>query len=335
MSTSVVSWCRDYLSHRQQCVKIEEARSSYKTISYGVPQGSILGPLFFIMYVNDLMRLFDDDIVHIIMYADDTVIYYADSDISTACSRVEQSLSKLHKWCAANKLTINVKKTQHMLVTPNRAMCQNVPYQVKMGDSTLQNVNTYNYLGVIIDNELLLTEFLKQKCNKINQRLYQFAKMRKFLTSHLANTLYKQVILPLFDYADFLIDGGPMYYIRKIDNLHEKAVKIIDCNKHRIDDLNVLENVYFLERPERWRKEHHCMIKYRLSKFGENIDTYRPTIRLRSRKKVKFKSNKRNLEKILKSPLYRGIKLWDMIPESIQRSLTKVKFKRLIKGLHL
>ena len=67
----------------------------------------------------------------------------------------------------------------------------------------------------------------------------------------------------------------------------------------------------------------------------ENVDTYRPTIRLRSREKVKFKSNKRNLEKILKSPLYRGIKLWDMIPESIQRSLTKVKLKRLIKGLHL
>ena len=112
--------------HRQQCVKIEEARSSYKTISYGVPQGSILGPLFFIMYVNDLMRLSDDDIAHILMYADDTVIFYADSDISTACSRVEQYLSKLHEWCNANKLTIHVKKTHHMLVTPNRAMFQNV-----------------------------------------------------------------------------------------------------------------------------------------------------------------------------------------------------------------
>ena len=60
----------------------------------------------------------------------------------------------------------------------------------------------------------------------------------------------KQVVLPLFDYADFIIGGGPMYYMRKIDNLHDKAVKIIDCNKHKNDDLNVLENVYFLERPD-------------------------------------------------------------------------------------
>ena len=70
-------------------------------------------------------------------------------------------------------------------------MCQNVPYQVKKGDSILQNINTYDYLDVIINNDFLLTGFLKRKCNKINQRLYQFAKMWKYLTSHLANTLNK------------------------------------------------------------------------------------------------------------------------------------------------
>ena len=66
-----------------------------------------------------------------------------------------------------------------------------------------------------------------------------------------------------------------------------------------------------------------------------NLDEYRPTIRLRSKKKVKFKKGKRNLEKKLKSPSYLGVKLWDMIPDGIQRSITKVKFKSMIKTVKL
>ena len=90
-----------------------------------------------------------------------------------------------------------------------------------------------------------------------------------------------------------------------------------------------------LDSPIRRRKEHHCLITYRLSKIGGNIDEYGPAIRLRSRKKVKFKKYKRNLQKILKSPLYLGVKLWDMIPDGIQRSITKVKFKTLLKSVPL
>ena len=107
--------------------------------------------------------------------------------------------------------------------------------------------------------------------------------MRKFITSHIAVTLYKQAILPLFDYADFVIDSSSNYYVKKLNRLHEKAVRLIDCNIHRKDDINVLENVYMLDPPQWRRKEHHCMIMYRLSKHRGNIDEYRPTIRLRSR----------------------------------------------------
>ena len=71
-------------------------------------------------------------------------------------------------------------------------------------------------------------EFLKSKCDKINLRLYQLSKMRKYITSNIACTLYKQAILPVFDYADFQIDSGPGYYIRKMDTLHEKAIQLID-----------------------------------------------------------------------------------------------------------
>ena len=335
LSPGVITWCCDYLSHRRQRVKIENHISDNISVNYGVPQGSILGPLFFIMYVNDLLSMFGQDMSRILLYADDTVIYYADREANVACSEVERGLNIVHNWCETNKLTINVKKTKHMLVSPRHIKNGSVTVNVKMGDIELENVCIYNYLGVMIDNTLSFGEFLKSKCNKINQRLYQLSKMRKFITSDIACTLYKQAILPLFDYADFLIDSGPNYYVKKIDALHEKALQLIDCKKSKNVDLQLLETMYKLMTPSRRRKEHHCSIMYGLSVRGENIDEYRPTIRLRSRRKVKFKNHRRNLEKIKKSPFFRGLKLWDMIPDNIQRSVTKFKFKMGLRYIAL
>ena len=122
------------------------------------------------------------------------------------------------------------------------------------------------------------------------------------------------MIIPLLDYADFLIDSGPTYYIRRIDRLHEKALRLIDCKKHRNADVQALGHIYHIDPPIKRRHEHHSAIMYRLSRQEGNLDKYRPPIKLRSRNKVKFKQNKRNLEGFLKSPLCRGIKLWNMIP---------------------
>ena len=96
---------------------------------------------------------------------------------------------------------------------------------------------SYNYLGVVIDDMLNFNEFLKEKCDKINIRLYQLIKMRKFITADIASIIYKQVIVPLLDYADFLIDSGPAYFIRRIENLHNKALRVIDCKKHKTDNI--------------------------------------------------------------------------------------------------
>ena len=335
LGRDVLDWCKDYFAYRKQCVKIENVSSGKKDMKYGVPQGSILGPLFFIIYVNDLLSLFDQKTVQILLYADDTVVYFAHEDPHIACTTVVNALSKIQHWCNQNKLTINTKKTKHMLVAPTSMRELSPQIDVKMGDTTLDNVAMYCYLGVIIDNALTFNEFLKGKCDKINLRLYQLIKMRKYITSDIACTIYKQVILPLMDYADFLIGSGPAYYIKQLGNLHEKALRLIDCMKHKKLDASGLERLLKLESPKRRRYQHHCAFMYRLSKKGGSLDMYRPTIRLRSRNKIKFKVQKRNLEGILKSPLYRGIKLWDMIPESVQRSTTKVKFKSNLKGIPL
>ena len=259
------------------------------------------------MYVNDIMCLFNENDTTILLYADDTAIYFADKNLNRLCEKLESGLETLRKWCNLNKLTINLSKTKLEIFKPKYAWTQpHLDIEVCLGGEKLEEVDSYTCLGVTIDNKLLFDKFLKEKCNKINLRLHQLGKMHKYITSNIANIVYKQTIVPLFDYADFLIESGQNIYIDRLHNQHSKALHIIDCKQHeQYQDVD-LERMYRLLPPTSRRREHHCAIMYRLSKLQNNLDHYRPTVNHRSTKKVKFLCPKGNLKSIEKSPNEQG-----------------------------
>ena len=241
---------------------------------------------------------------------------------------MNDALGNVWKWCKMNRLSINTNKTKYMTIDPYKKIdAWSDSPRIVLGDASLEQVPSYNYLGVLLDDKLTFNVFMKEKCRKINMRVYQLGKMRKYMDSGIANTVYKQTIIPLFDYADFLVDGGPKCYQNRLTTLHEKSIKIIDCNMHKNASIRELESMFNLQPPSRRRSEHHAAIMYRLSKDACLLDTLRPKINLRSRKKVQFKHPLRNMQRLLKSPLSRGIKIWDRIPQAIQRSLNKLSLK--------
>ena len=323
----IVSWCQNYLTNRTQCVKTGDYVSPRLDINCGVPQGSILGPLFFIIYVNDLLELFDPDAkVQITLYADDTVLYVSDKCSSNAATTLNDGLNKLAEWCVINKLTINVKKTKHMLISPPNAPI--TPEKIILNGTQLDTVRNYNYLGVLIDDGMTFDMFLSDKYNKVNMRVHQLRKLRKYITSQVANRIYKQTILPIVEYADLMVESGPADKVTRLQGLQDKALQIIDNNKEPNLDMAGLSFVYKVTPLKLRRAEHLGVFMYRLSKRNKYIEKSRPNINLRSRKKIKFKNYNRRYEKYLKSPFSRGVTLWDRIPELVQRSTTKVKFKR-------
>ena len=323
----IVCWCRNYLANRSQSVKLGEQRSPLLPISCGVPQGPILGPLFFIIYVNDLLELFPHDGVKITLYADDTVLYISHQDPTQAAFILEEGLRTLSKWCTQNKMTINVKKTKHMVLSP-------LTYGTKhvlLNGEILDIVHVYNYLGVKIDDKLSFEPFLKEKCNKVNMRIYQLSRLRKYITRNVASLIYKQTILPVVEYADQMVESGPSDKVDRLQVLQEKAVKIIDNKEHPEMDIPILSNYYRIAPLKERRAEHLCVLMLRRSKDEMYLDNSRPEIHLRNRNKIKFNTFKRIHEKYLRSPISRGITMWDRIPESVQKSTTKVKFKRDLK----
>ena len=206
-------------------------------------------------------------------------------------------------------MTVNDQKTKHRITCPPGRKCcsPNVP----LNSEKLDIVHKFKYLGVIVDDDLNLNSFLSEKCNKVNARIYRMSRLCKYITSKIACLIYKQIILPICEYADqrLLVELGPSEKVSRLQSLQDKAVRIIDNNEHRGVGTEGLNNLFRMDLLKLRRPEHLACSMYRLSTNASRVETGRPRVHLRSRNKIKFKIQKRTYEKYLKSPLSRGITL--------------------------
>ena len=140
------------------------------------------------------------------------------------------------------------------------------------------------------------------------------------------------MIRPHFDYGDFVVDSGTQCKIDKLERIQDKIVHTIEYeyNIDKKEDIEVLKTRYNIESLYTRRKRSLLKIMFGQSRNMENIDTYRPERILRRRFKIKLKSKFTRITKIQKSPFYRGISLWDALPQNIQREQSKIAFKNAI-----
>ena len=165
--------------NRRHIIKCTETYSEEVPVKYGVPQGSVLGPLCYILYVNDLItNVMNKTNAKIIMYADDTVLLVEDNVASVATEHMQRVLDSVSVWCQANKLTVNTKKTKQMLVLRSNDYDNDVEaLQVRINDNALSNVTTYRYLGIDRDRNLTYRNAVHNTYLKANKKLFTLRKM--------------------------------------------------------------------------------------------------------------------------------------------------------------
>ena len=157
-------WFENYLSNRKQYVEYNHFKSDTKTITHDVPQGSILGPLLFIIYMNDFSR--SSDLLFSILFADDTSVFIEGPNFENISKILNTELEKVNMWLKANKLTINTKKTHYMMFHRTRIK-HNTNIKILINNNLVDHINNTKFLGVIIRQQAKLggTHTLHKKQN--------------------------------------------------------------------------------------------------------------------------------------------------------------------------
>ena len=227
----LLRWIENYLNERVQKTICNNTVSTVNNVLCGVPKGSILGPLLFLVYINDIENIIEN--AKFQLYADDTVIYSSSKNVAEIETNLQKNINNFSNWCEINKLTINTKKTKIMVLDQVKKY-SNVNLNV-MGER-LQVVPTYKYLSINLDQTLNFNYHLKYIANLISHKLYVFCKIRKYLNDHAALTVYKTMILPYFDYGDaiFMFSKSPI--LKKLDRLHLRGLKISIRKDNTISD---------------------------------------------------------------------------------------------------
>ena len=160
--------CKSYLTDRSQFVMYNGAKSDLKSVKCGVPQGSVLGPLFFIAYMNDILNA--SQLLYNILHADDTCIYLHGKDLHTLISNMNTEVNRTVVWLKSNKLTLNAPKTFYMVFHRGRRKLHG-KIDLFIDNVKIKETSTMRYLGVIIDNKLnwisqITLTFVKNKVAK-------------------------------------------------------------------------------------------------------------------------------------------------------------------------
>ena len=208
----------DYLTNRKQRVKINSSYSSWRDIICGVPQGSILGPLLFNVYLCDLFLLVDN--IDIASYADDTTPYNSSDNIQSVINSLETASEKLFNWFKSNSMKANAEKC-HLLLSSNEKLFANID-NIPVESSSCEKL-----LGIQIDNKLTFENHLKTILKKTSQKLHALARISPYMNIAQKRTIMKAFITSQFGYCPLVW----MFHSRAINNrinkLHERSLRIV------------------------------------------------------------------------------------------------------------
>lgn len=233
ISENVYKWIECYLQNRQQVTKVNGNVSPKVMNNLGVPQGSVLGPLLFIIFINDVGRILKHSNVK--LFADDTLISISGNDYNDCVNRLNEDLILFYDWLCDNKLKLNVNKTKCMVIG-SKTNCDNFlnsNLKVVIDGKNIEHVNEMKYLGVIIDAQLTFKNHVNNTIKKIAKKVGFFSRISPNLSEWCKKIVYNTIILPHFQYCSSLLLSCTDGDIQKLQVQQNKCMRVIlRCSRY-------------------------------------------------------------------------------------------------------
>ena len=224
-----LQWFSSYLSDRSQATSVHNTLSDFLPVQAGVPQGSILGPVLFLLFINDLPQH-----VHSCnLYADDTIIERSGDNLNDILRNTQSDIDNLTSWFSSNKLTLSVAKSCFMLIGSKRRISQLSVQEsigLTIGDTSLSYNSSYKYLGLQIDSSLSWNEATTNVCKTLRSRLSALQRLSSLMPLTHINNLYYAFIQSHIDYCLSLWGYTSNENIAKVQRFQNRAARILSQN---------------------------------------------------------------------------------------------------------
>ena len=314
---------KDYLSNRQQYVRVNGENSNKLRIDIGVPQGSVLGPLLFLLYINDLPFA---SFLLTKLYADDTCFIFSAPSLHELQLVVNREMMKIQTWMFSNKLSINYSKTNYMLMYRNAVP---EPFELFINNNRIERVDCIDYLGIKIDDKLNWKNHIRYIEGKLSSACGAIYRLRDKVNQECLRSFYFAHIYFHLQYAILAWYNTMKQNLKKIESTHCKTVRLMTLhgplqNFHfgaheMFKNMSLLktEDIYKLEMAKFMYRMYHKQLPNAFNNYFTRIDSMH-TYQLRSVKNKVFYTKTASTKQYKSWVSHAGVELWSKIDPSIK-----------------
>ena len=334
----LLDFIRDYLRDRLQCVKHMSNISDKQEVTHGVPQGSILGPLLFMIYMNDLKDVVE--YCNMVSYADDTTIYYTSKHPSNIQVAINSDIKRLEKWFTENKMKLNVSKTEFMIIQPQNTENRYRKIHITMKKKIIEHSDNLKILGITLNKTLKWDTHINEVIRGCKYHLRAFRRTASYLNIDERKLLYNACIASRLAYGDVIWKETTEALKNRLQVIQNDAARAIFSKKPRTSAKPLLKDLRWMTLYEK-RKMHsevllHKIINGEAPRSLQNmLQTYkRPTNDDRQRRNDLYIPAYRT-NSMANSFFITTIKSWNKIPHDLKMTKKSQNFKARLNTLYV
>ena len=329
---SFLKFLMSFTRNRKYFVHVNGLNSVTKLVNIGVPQGSTLGPLFFLLFINDMKNC--SDMLKFIQFADNTTLLFSSSDINYLNHILESEGNRVISWLNANKLIINLTKTNCMLFSNKRGEPK---INIKLNGTDIESKKEATFLGVIIDNNLNWKPHIKHISNKISKSIAILRILRFTFPKHILRMIYMSLIFSHLNYCNLIWGSACKKTMEPLFLLQKKSVRLVNNSYYLDHTAPIFKSLKILTLNQIFNNNclifiYKCIRENRFPSFRDRILRNSDIHQHNTRNNAQYRLPTGRLKIFRDAYFVQGLTLWNSIDTDIKDCNNINYFKMKIKN---
>ena len=340
---SALNWFKSYLKQRKYCVRIDDLNSDVEELTYGIPQGSVIGPQCFTLYIRPLKDIIQRHGLHYHLYADDIQIFTEfspcnSSQVNQTLDRMVNCLTEIKNWMFLNKLKLNEDKTEFAIFASPTHQRHLQDITLRLDDYTsIPPSNSVKILGCVLDKQLNMNDQITSVSKSVNYHLRNIGRIRKYVDKETCHTIVRTLITSRLDYCNSLYNGTFGKNVDRLQKLQNKAARTIYCKPKHTHTSSLINELHWL--PIRKRIQFKSLtLTYKC--LNNQAPTYLSDLLVPRQSSYNTRSSQHLLLHVPRT--YKSVgdrafslcapKLWNNLPHYLQQCQSLNTFKKSLKS---